>query len=109
MSNSSARGSRRVGDSSARDSWQAGDSSAGEGQQVRDSMERTVEVAELVCLLVERVDSQFNKYKGQQCRHTYQVHCTPHNHFLYLSFLIFHCTSFILAFSIFKIAPHEDL
>ena len=34
-----------------------GDSSAGEDWQVGDSMKRTVRVAELVCLLVERVDS----------------------------------------------------
>ena len=86
-----------------------GDSGAGRGRQVGDSIERTVGVTELVCLPVERVDGQFDKYKDRQHRHTHQVHCTPHNHFPHLSFLISHCASFVLAFFIFGIAPHEDL
>ena len=72
-------------------------------------MERTVGVAELVCLPVKRVDGQFDKYKGRQCRHTHQAHRTPRNHFPHLSFLIFHRASFVLAFSTFGIVPHEDL
>ena len=75
-----------VEDDSAEGSQWVRDNSAGEGWQVRDSMERTVRVAKLICLPVKRVDSQFNKYRGQQCRHTYQVHCT--------SIIISHTSSF---------------
>ena len=54
-----------MGDNSAGGSGRVEDGSAGGGWQVGDGIERTVEVAELVCLPVKRVDGQFNKYKGR--------------------------------------------
>ena len=106
---SGARGGGWVRDGGAGEGWWVGDGSTGGGRRVGDGMKRTVRVAELVCLPVERVDGEFDKYKSRQCRHTHQVHHTSHNHFPHLSFLISHYASFVLAFSTFGIAPHKDL